>query len=138
MTHVTCRLAARNLDQLRNRTLGSRVWATFYSSLHTLAVRRRPAPLRMRYANRPNPGNSRDVRDVPRRRPVQLADKRRRVTSGQHMNTAEHVKRSSVPSTRGFTDSSQVPDYVPFHSSSRLESIPRQCVALTASHRFPF
>jgi len=29
MTHVTCRLTAKNPDQLRNPTLGSRVWATF-------------------------------------------------------------------------------------------------------------
>jgi len=29
MTHVTCRLTAKNRDQLRNPTLGSRVWATF-------------------------------------------------------------------------------------------------------------
>ena len=29
MTHVTCRLTAKNRDQLRNRTLGNRVWATF-------------------------------------------------------------------------------------------------------------
>jgi len=29
MTHVTCRLTARNRDQLRNRTLGNRAWATF-------------------------------------------------------------------------------------------------------------
>ena len=29
MTHVTCRLTAKNLDQLRNPTLGNRVWATF-------------------------------------------------------------------------------------------------------------
>jgi len=27
MTHVTCRLTAKNRDQLRNPTLGSRVWA---------------------------------------------------------------------------------------------------------------
>ena len=34
MTHVTCRLTAKNGDQLRNPTLGNRVWAafTFYSS----------------------------------------------------------------------------------------------------------
>ena len=32
MTHVTCRLTAKNLDQLRNLTLGNRVWATFYPS----------------------------------------------------------------------------------------------------------
>ena len=30
MTHVTCRLTAKDRDQLRNPTLGSRVWATFY------------------------------------------------------------------------------------------------------------
>jgi len=29
MTHITCRLTAENLAQLRNPTLGSRVWATF-------------------------------------------------------------------------------------------------------------
>jgi len=29
MTHVTCRLTAKNRDQLRNRTLGNRVWASF-------------------------------------------------------------------------------------------------------------
>jgi len=30
MTHVTCKLTAKNRDQLRNPTLGNRVWATFY------------------------------------------------------------------------------------------------------------
>jgi len=30
MTHITCRLTAKNRDQLRNPTLGNRVWATFY------------------------------------------------------------------------------------------------------------
>ena len=29
MTHVTCRLTAKNRDQLWNPTLGNRVWATF-------------------------------------------------------------------------------------------------------------
>ena len=29
MIHVTCRLTAKNRDQLRNPTLGNRVWATF-------------------------------------------------------------------------------------------------------------
>ena len=29
MTHVTCRLTTKNRDQLRNPTLGNRVWATF-------------------------------------------------------------------------------------------------------------
>ena len=29
LTYVTCRLTAKNRDQLRNPTLGSRVWATF-------------------------------------------------------------------------------------------------------------
>jgi len=29
MTHVTCRLTAKNRDQFQNPTLGNRVWATF-------------------------------------------------------------------------------------------------------------
>jgi len=29
MTHVTCRLTAKDRDQLRNPTLCNRVWATF-------------------------------------------------------------------------------------------------------------
>ena len=29
MTHITCRLTAENRDQLRNPTLGNRLWATF-------------------------------------------------------------------------------------------------------------
>ena len=29
MTHVTCRLTAKNRDQLRNPTLGNLVWPTF-------------------------------------------------------------------------------------------------------------
>jgi len=36
MTHVTCRLTAKNRDQLRNSTLGNRVWATF--TFFTLCV----------------------------------------------------------------------------------------------------
>jgi len=34
MTHVTCRLTAKNRDQLRNPTLGSRVLATFVKGPH--------------------------------------------------------------------------------------------------------
>jgi len=35
MTHVTCRLTAKNRDQVRNPTLGNRVWATFtFKQLH--------------------------------------------------------------------------------------------------------
>jgi len=30
MTYLTCRLTAKYRDQLRNPTLGNRVWATFY------------------------------------------------------------------------------------------------------------
>jgi len=29
MTHVTCKLTAKNRDQLRNPTLGNRLWAAF-------------------------------------------------------------------------------------------------------------
>ena len=49
MTHITCRLTAKNRDQLRNPTLGNRVWATlptylltaeniYMSSFHTFSV----------------------------------------------------------------------------------------------------
>jgi len=30
MTHVTCSLTAKNWDQLRNPTLGNRVWANLF------------------------------------------------------------------------------------------------------------
>ena len=36
MTHVTCRLTAKNRSRLRNPTLGNRVWATFLA--HRLCV----------------------------------------------------------------------------------------------------
>jgi len=45
MTHVTCRLTAKNRDQLRNPTLGSRVWATF-SFFITCSVIDFPAQVR--------------------------------------------------------------------------------------------
>ena len=32
MTHATCRLTAKNWDELQNPTLGNRVWATFFVS----------------------------------------------------------------------------------------------------------
>ena len=39
MTHITCRLTAKNRDQLRNPTLGNRVWATFtFNSSGDVAV----------------------------------------------------------------------------------------------------
>jgi len=36
MTHVTCRLSAKNRHQLRNPTLGNRVWATFTFFYHAI------------------------------------------------------------------------------------------------------
>jgi len=42
-THVTCSLTAKNRDQLRNPTLGNRVWATF-----TFTFACRPPPPRRR------------------------------------------------------------------------------------------
>ena len=38
MTHVICRLTAKNRDQLRNPTLGDRVWATFSASCSVAAA----------------------------------------------------------------------------------------------------
>jgi len=43
MTHVTCRLTAKNRDQLRNPMLGNRVWATF-----TFIPLTNPAPISLR------------------------------------------------------------------------------------------
>jgi len=37
MTHATCRLTAKNRDQLRNPTHGNRVWATFTFTFKQLA-----------------------------------------------------------------------------------------------------
>ena len=39
MTHVTCRLTAKNRDQLRDPTLGNRVWATFTFTFVALLYR---------------------------------------------------------------------------------------------------
>jgi len=44
MTHVTCRLTAKNRDQLRNPTLGNRVWAIF-TFFNADIRRRRPGRL---------------------------------------------------------------------------------------------
>jgi len=49
MTHVTCRLTAKYRDQLRNHTLGNRVWATF------IALPDRNVPYRL---VRPRPGRA--------------------------------------------------------------------------------
>jgi len=38
MTHITCRLTAKNRDQLRNFTLGSQVWATFTFTVATWPI----------------------------------------------------------------------------------------------------
>ena len=38
MTHVTCKLTAKNRDQLRNPMIGSRVWASFTFLLVTRQV----------------------------------------------------------------------------------------------------
>ena len=41
MTHVTCRLTAKNRDQLWNPTLGNRAWATFvFYTLYDVSVQR--------------------------------------------------------------------------------------------------
>jgi len=45
MTYVTCRLTAKHRDQLRNPTLGNRVWATF--TLHLLPFYRRLKTVRI-------------------------------------------------------------------------------------------
>jgi len=39
VTHVTCRLTVKNRDQLRNPTLGNRVWAIFYLMFYYVLLR---------------------------------------------------------------------------------------------------
>ena len=64
MTHVTCRLTAKNQDQLLNLTLGNRVWAIFtffftltidsVTSLHPLlASKTKAGPGAARFTPRP-------------------------------------------------------------------------------------
>jgi len=38
MTHVTCSLSAKNRDQVRNPTLGNRVWATFFIATQMIVL----------------------------------------------------------------------------------------------------
>ena len=38
MTHVTCRLTAKNRDQLQNPTLSNRVWATLFTLVSSFVV----------------------------------------------------------------------------------------------------
>ena len=61
MTHITCRLTAKNWDQLRNPTLGNRVWATFYTcswptdrQTYTQATKQQAAYLHSEHALSPN------------------------------------------------------------------------------------
>jgi len=66
MTHVTCRLTAKNLDQLRNHTLGNRVrWATFFTQFNDSIILTKSVSVeaigceqfaQIRYAAAPWPG----------------------------------------------------------------------------------
>jgi len=44
MTYVTCRMTAKYRDQLRNFTLGNRVWATFFTFVLEATTKRVPLP----------------------------------------------------------------------------------------------
>ena len=88
MTHVTRRLTAKNRDQLRNPTLGNRVWATFlvkfnatylncracFQSFHARSLAavssRRPACSSPVFSSSP----SADRRNTSQRRPSRDAD----------------------------------------------------------------
>ena len=52
MTYVTCRLTAKNWDQLRNPTLGNRVWATF--TFFTMMLAKLFRVSRVRVARQPS------------------------------------------------------------------------------------
>ena len=58
MTHVTCRLTAKNRHQLRNLTLGNRVWATFtLPYVRSEALRFQPVCPCVRACGRAGEGN---------------------------------------------------------------------------------
>jgi len=44
VTHVTCKLTAKNRDRLRNPTLGNRVWATLVQQLVVLLLQTTEMP----------------------------------------------------------------------------------------------
>ena len=66
MTHVTCRLTAKNRDQLRNPTLGNRVWATFLKRFtHVTDVVRSDVRLHwLRLAATPRRGRTNRLQDA--------------------------------------------------------------------------
>jgi len=47
ITHITCRLTAKNWDQLQNPTLSNRVWATFTFFISSVSVIGCSLPLRV-------------------------------------------------------------------------------------------
>ena len=56
MIHVTCRLTAKNRDQLRNPALGNRIWATFtfFVYICTLCTPRRRSVVKVENLRRGN------------------------------------------------------------------------------------
>ena len=69
MTHVTCGLTAKNQDQLRNPTIGNRVWATFtfytFSSCTRVRGRTIETLLSLQPMRRPIGNNRDDVTEGP-------------------------------------------------------------------------
>jgi len=77
MTHVTCRLTAKNRDQLRNPTLHNPVWATFtfYCFHRRLSVCLFAGVMSLRRRAQVNaPAESYWLRRVPRRRQAPRLD----------------------------------------------------------------
>ena len=113
MTHVTCRLTAKNRDHPRNSTLGNRVWATFTlftpyvcrrvcgraavaeggrrGQAHGVSVRRQPDQGRVVHG-----GHQHDPQHGRRAQPL-----RRRREGRDHRENAGHgAQRGSVPGLR--------------------------------------
>ena len=57
MTHVTCRLTAKNRDQLRNHTLGDRLWATFLPLQHWRCASKKQTIILKAWRRNPTLGN---------------------------------------------------------------------------------
>ena len=87
MTHITCRLTAKNRVRLRNPMLGNRVWATF-TFLYTAGTRQSAAS---------TPFNRAPTHRTPPPRPTTVPSLRRQGPPSAH---SLHRRRRSPTATR--------------------------------------
>ena len=105
MTHVTCRLTAKNRDQLRNPTPGNRLWATFLDIRGWSGRRRDARATGTRPASAGRAGHRlagwQSIRGGPARTPHRPRLRQAAPLSAQHHQLQRHARRHrSRPSTR--------------------------------------